>query len=60
MRVFPVYQNEHSHSLQGGIPVDTENPALHSDRFFLRITEKIVIFGQNWKNRKNHLTNPMC
>lgn len=35
-------------------------PNLHSDRFFLRISEKIVIFGQNGRILKNHLTNGSC
>ena len=30
------------------------------DRFFLRISEKIVIFGQNGRILKNHLTNGSC
>jgi len=35
-------------------------PDLHSDRFFPRISEKIVIFGQNGRILKNHLTNGSC
>ena len=46
----------HFHTLS----IDAESLALHSDRFFLRISEKIVIFGQNGRILKNHLTNGSC